>query len=49
MVPKAVASKVYGVVGLSNTVREQSNIVRNAHHAPARSRDRAPRRQPAGV
>jgi kumamolisin len=31
MVPKAVAAKVYGVVGLANTVREQSNIVRNAH------------------
>ncbi len=30
MVPRALASKVFGVVGLSNTIREQSNIVRNA-------------------
>ena len=42
-VPKAVASKVYGVVGLSNTVREQ------LEHRPERARPPAPgRRAPSG-
>jgi subtilase family serine protease len=31
--PAAVASRVYGVIGLTNTVREQSQIARPAHPA----------------
>jgi kumamolisin len=31
--PAAIASKVYGIVGLTNTVREQSNILRAPHQA----------------
>jgi len=37
MVPKALASKMYGVIGLTNTVREQSNIIRAPHATAKRS------------